>query len=113
VAEAVAAFNVSPKLAGFAAVLDFARRINPAALTALAGTGKAVFKFVVTSRADLAEIAALRREYRLDPVWVMPEGTTAERVLAVMREVAADVLASGWHLTSRLHVLLWGDQRGR
>jgi 7-carboxy-7-deazaguanine synthase len=112
-AAAVSAFNVSPKLAGFAAPADAARRINPAALQALAATGKAVFKFVVTGPADLAEIDHLQAELELDPVWVMPEGTATERVLAVMREVADDVLARGWHLTSRLHVLLWGDTRGR
>ena len=110
---AVTAFNVSPKLSGFAAPQDAARRINPRALRALAGCGKAVFKFVVTGRSDLAGIARLCGEYRLDPVWVMPEGTTPERIVTVMREVADPVLAHGWHLTSRLHVLLWGDVRGR
>jgi organic radical activating enzyme len=111
--DAVAAFNVSPKLAGFASAADAARRINPAALRALATSGKAVFKFVVADRADLAEIERLRDQYRLDPVWVMPEGTTAERILEVMRQVADPALTHGWHLTTRLHVLLWGDTRGR
>ncbi|MBX7267524.1 7-carboxy-7-deazaguanine synthase QueE [Micromonospora sp. Llam7] len=111
--EAVAAFNVSPKLDSFAAPEDAARRINPQALRVLAGCGRAAFKFVVTDRADLAEIARLCDEYRLDPVWVMPEGTTPDRIITVMREVADPVLAHGWHLTSRLHVLLWGDVRGR
>ena len=107
----VAAFNVSPKLAN-SGVAD-AERIRPAALAALRATGRAVFKFVVTSPADLDEVAALAAEHRLEPVYVMPEGTTAEVVLARLRDLAAPALARGFHLTPRLHILLWGDRRGR
>jgi organic radical activating enzyme len=109
----VSRFNVSPKLATFAAVADADRRIDPLALEALLRTGKAVFKFVVTGAADLDEVQEICADGGLSPVWVMPEGTTTERILAVMREVADPVLAPGWHLTPRLHVLLWGDTRGR
>jgi 7-carboxy-7-deazaguanine synthase len=44
---------------------------------------------------------------------VMPEGTTADVVLERGRALAEAVSARGWHLTTRLHVLLWGDERGR
>ena len=107
VAALVEQFNVSPKLANSG--VDGERRIVPSALAALAATGKAVFKFVVTGPADLDEIAALG----VEPVHVMAEGTTADAVLATTRAVADDVAARGWHLTTRLHVLLWGDERGR
>ncbi len=110
---AVDRFNVSPKLAGFAAPTDTARRIDPKALRSFAETGKAVFKFVVTGLSDLAELDRLHDELGLEPIWVMPEGTTAERIVAVARDIADEVLARGWHLTTRLHVLLWGDTRGR
>jgi 7-carboxy-7-deazaguanine synthase len=43
----------------------------------------------------------------------MPEGVTAEKILAGMRQLADEVLARGWHLTSRMHVLLWGESVGR
>jgi 7-carboxy-7-deazaguanine synthase len=107
VAAAVERFNVSPKLANSG--VDRDRAVAPDALAALAATGKAAFKFVVTGPADLDEIAALG----VEPVYVMAEGTTAEAVLATTRAVADDVAARGWHLTTRLHVLLWGDERGR
>jgi organic radical activating enzyme len=110
---ATAQFNVSPKLAGFAAPADAARRIDPEVLRAFAATGKAVFKFVVTGPADLDEVAAVQAGVGLDPVWVMPEGTDSERIVAAARALAGPVLARGWHLSSRLHVLLWGDERGR
>jgi organic radical activating enzyme len=111
--EAVARFNVSPKLASFAASGDAQRRINPGALRALVATGRAVFKFVVSNLTDLDEIAELQRRFDLRPVWVMPEGTTTERLLEVMRALADEVVSRGWHLSTRLHVMLWGDARGR
>ncbi|WP_256373261.1 hypothetical protein [Actinosynnema pretiosum] len=43
----------------------------------------------------------------------MPEGADPAVLLERTRELAAPVLARGWNLTSRLHVLLWGDVRGR
>lgn len=106
-------FNVSPKLASFVAPGDAQRRINPEALRALMATGRAVFKFVACSVTDLDEIADLQRQFNLRPVWVMPEGTTTERLLEVMRTLADEVVARGWHLSTRLHVMLWGDVRGR
>lgn len=113
-AAAVARFNVSPKLASFAGpTAASGRRINPAALDAFTASGKAVFKFVVTAPEDLDRVDELRQTFSLTPIWIMPEGTTTDAMLALMRTVADAVLAHGWNLTSRLHVLLWGDQRGR
>ena len=107
VAAGVERFNVSPKLANSG--VERATAVVPAALAALASTGKAAFKFVVTGPDDLDEIAALG----VEPVYVMAEGTTPDAVLATTRAVAEAVAARGWHLTTRLHVLLWGDERGR
>lgn len=46
-------------------------------------------------------------------VWVMPEGRTAEAVNATAQLLAEAVIACGFNLSHRLHVLLWGDERGR
>ncbi len=43
----------------------------------------------------------------------MPEGTDAATVAGRMADLADAVVARGWNLTPRLHVLLWGDERGR
>jgi hypothetical protein len=67
-----------------------------------------LFKFVVTDTADLDEIA----ELGVAPVWVMAEGTDAATLIARMQALAPAVLARGWGLTPRLHVLLWGNRRG-
>ncbi|MGH3769415.1 MAG: 7-carboxy-7-deazaguanine synthase QueE [Pseudonocardiaceae bacterium] len=111
--KVVAQFNVSPKLARFGAGMAASRRIKPDVLRAFAATGTAVFKFVVTDPAELEEIDGLARLYGLAPVWVMPEGTDAIVVTTRLRALADPSVRRGYHLTTRLHLVLWGDQRGR
>lgn len=111
VVDGVDQFNVSPKLAGSGVPAE--RALRPEALAALVESGQAVFKFVAADPADLDEVAAVTERYSLAPVWIMPAGTTPEEVLRVGRDLADPVLARGWRLTTRLHILLWGDQRGR
>lgn len=106
----VDAWNVSPKLASSGMPAE--RRLRPDALRAFVATGRAVFKFVVRAPTELDEVAALAEGHGLDPVWVMPEGTDEATVVAGLRELAPAVVARGWNLTPRLHVLVWGDRRG-
>ena len=111
VTAAVTRFNVSPKLANSGN--DLERRHRPDVLRALEATGKAAFKFVaVDAASDLDEIAAIVDECGLTDVWVMPEGTDPVTLVERSRELIDPVLARGWNLTTRLHVLLWGDRRG-
>lgn len=109
-----ARFTVSPKLSN----AEQTRPLRPIALdryATLATTGQAVFKFVATSPADLDEAARIVADFDIPAhaVWIMPEGTTPDTLLARARDLADPVLARGWNLTSRMHVLLWGDERGR
>jgi 7-carboxy-7-deazaguanine synthase len=104
-------FNVSPKLESFG--VDEGKSIVPAALQAFAACGHAAFKFVASSVGDLDRIAELADAYQLAPVWVMPEGTTAESITARTRLLADQVAARHWHFTTRLHVLAFADARGR
>ncbi|MFC5186803.1 7-carboxy-7-deazaguanine synthase QueE [Actinomadura harenae] len=105
-----ARFNASVKLASSG--VPAARRIRPEAIRALA-KARTCWKFVVNDLADLEEIADLENRFGLAPIWVMPEGTDATTILRRLHEFADPVLARGWNLTPRLHVLLWGDERGR
>jgi 7-carboxy-7-deazaguanine synthase len=107
----VDAFNVSPKLANSA--VPERRRVRPHALASFVATGRAVFKFVVTGPGDLDEVGDLVKEFGLQPVWIMPEATEPDGVLAGLRALAEPVLARGWNLGNRLHTLLWRDERGR
>lgn len=109
--QLVRQWNVSPKLAN--SCIPFDKRIRAEALAALTATGRAVFKFVVTQPADLDEVGNLVDAYGLENVWIMPEGTDPMTMLERAQQLVDPVLAHGWNLTLRLHILLWGDQRGR
>lgn len=106
-----ARFNVSPKLAN--AGMPHRRRIRPGVLRALAHSGNAIFKFVIEHSKELEEVANLVEQCRLAPVWIMPQGTSAEEILTRQTALADEVIRRGWNLSTRLQVLLWGDQRGR
>ena len=104
-------WNVSPKLANSGNKLD--RRYKPDVLRAFQATGRAAFKFVVAEAADLDEVAAITSECALSNVWLMPEGVDADTINARLRWLAPEAIARGWNVTTRLHILLWGDERGR
>lgn len=104
-------WNVSPKLANSGVSLR--QRIRPDALAGLLATGAAVFKFVVTQVGELDEVADIVNAHQLRPVWIMPEGRDTPTIVDGARRLADGVLERGWNLSPRLHVLLWGDERGR
>jgi 7-carboxy-7-deazaguanine synthase len=111
VAELVGQFNVSPKVHGSG--VPAALALRPRALAAFLATGKSVFKFVASSAAELDDIGAVVADCGLAPVMIMPAGTEADEMIRVARDLADPVLARGWDLTIRLHVLLWGNERAR
>jgi 7-carboxy-7-deazaguanine synthase len=80
----------------------------------LSGARSAQFKFVVTCDADIGEVQAMVDEHRLHPehVWLMPEGRTAEEVMAKARWVVEACRERGFNLSMRVHTLLWGAKRG-
>ncbi|HSH61162.1 MAG TPA: 7-carboxy-7-deazaguanine synthase QueE [Acidimicrobiales bacterium] len=104
-------YNVSPKLANSGNRQS--RPYRPDVLRSFQASGRAVFKFVARAPSDLLEVESMVAQCGLDPVYVMPEGTDAQTVTVRMQELAGPVLTRGWVLTPRLHILLWGDERGR
>lgn len=103
-------WNVSPKLANSGNPL--ARRYKPDVLRAFASTERAIFKFVVCEPSDLDEVAGIVDECGLTDIWIMPEGTDAVTLERRSAGLADQVIKRGWNLTTRLHILLWGDRRG-
>jgi 7-cyano-7-deazaguanosine (preQ0) biosynthesis protein QueE len=103
-------WNVSPKLANSGNPL--ARRYKPDVLRAFEATGRAAFKFVVCEPSDLDEADAMVQECGLTDVWIMPEGTDAATLERRSAALADDVVKRGWNLSTRLHILLWGNRRG-
>lgn len=106
-------FNVSPKLASSG--VDADRAIRPDVLDWYVAEGSACFKFVAADLDALEEVDRVVAAVGIPPgmVWVMPEGRDAGTVNAGARLLAEGVIARGYNLSHRLHVLLWGDERGR
>lgn len=109
----------SPKLA-HSGVAEYVRLV-PEALQQMAALG-AVFKFVLQAGPDsnvsgqITEVKGiLQAAGNPSParVWVQPEGITPLLQIGQAQRLAAPVLAQGWNLGMRQHVLLWGDERGR
>lgn len=113
--------SVSPKII----TADPAKkRIKPKALTAWADLARSTlgqphdtqvaFKFVCAKATDVSTVGSLVQEYGIprQAVWIMPEGTTVEAVLEHQRALAPAVINAGYRLTTRLHTLLWHDERG-
>jgi 7-carboxy-7-deazaguanine synthase len=107
-------FNVSPKLSHSGNERSVA--YQPSVLRVYAADERTMFKFVCKSEADLDEVQHWYvDELNLDPrtIYIMPEGITPEAVLEGGRNLVDQVVARGWNFTTRLHTLLWGDERGR
>ena len=106
-------WNVSPKLRTSGNALE--SREIPLALEAFAQIPKAYFKFVVTGETDIDEVCALRDRYKLtsDRVLLMPEGRTPEALAKKSSWLPEACVKHGFRFTTRLHILLWGDERGR
>lgn len=109
----VTRFNVSPKLA-HAGDLE-AKRVNGSALHALHCTERAAFKFVCATPEDVDEVALLAVAHRIPPdlVWIMPEGTDPDQLRDRLTVLAEPAIAAGFNLTTRLHITVWGTEKGR
>jgi 7-carboxy-7-deazaguanine synthase len=103
-------WNVSPKLTNSGNPL--ARRYKPDVLRAFEATERAVFKFVACEPSDLDEVSTMVDECGLTNIWIMPEGTDAATLERRSSALADDVVKRGWNLSTRLHILIWGDRRG-
>lgn len=106
-------WNVSPKLANSGNPPD--RREEPVALTAFQELPNAYFKFVVAEPGDVDEVRRLRDRYQLpgQRVILMPEGRTYEALNSRSGWVSEACVREGFRFSTRLHILLWGDERGR
>jgi len=107
-------WNVSAKLESSGNRKPSARlRTGP--LTWFAASPRAFFKFVVITLDDLAEIESIVRTYGIprERVMVMPEGTHPDEIAGKSRWLVPAAQARGFRFSTRLHVLLWGAERGR
>ena len=111
--EAVTQWNVSPKLHNSGN--QPGHREVPQALKIFRDLDTAYFKFVIVQPGDVEEVLGLVARYGIPPhrVLLMPEGVAPQTVEERGRWVAQACADHGFRFTTRLHILLWGDQRGR
>lgn len=112
--DTVDRWNVSPKLE-HSGVTE-ARAWRPDVLNAIAYTGHAALKVVCQTPADVRRVSELLElhsiAFRPEEVWIMPEGISERTVRGHQEQIADETLAQGFNLTTRLHVLTWGNKRG-
>jgi organic radical activating enzyme len=106
-------WNLSPKLgnAGPSAAREPALDVCRVFLA----TERAFLKFVVSEPSDLKEVdewVALL-SWPQTHVILMPEGRSAAELTERSLWVAEAAMRRGQRFSTRLHVLLWGDERGR
>lgn len=93
-----------------------ALRWQPAVVRAWLDAYPYQLKFVVARADDVAEIdsmlAALEREVPRHRVLLMPEGTTVESIRTKSAWLAELCKARGYRYAHRLHLELYGNQRG-
>lgn len=74
---------------------------------------RAYMKFVCRNEDDLEEVSRMVGDFPRNRIWIMPEGTQPDDVIKHQRAIAEGVIARGWNLTTRLHTLIWGNERQR
>jgi 7-carboxy-7-deazaguanine synthase len=115
--------SISPKLAnstphlregGRWAAQHERLRYQPDVLRQLMERYEYQLKFVVSEREDLAEIERMAEETKADPtrLILMPEGTDTATIRQRAQWVAEICKQEGFRYGPRLHIDIWGDQRG-
>ncbi len=106
-------WNVSPKISNSRIDLDI--RFNETVLKEFVGLRNSYFKFVIQKEKDICEVSELVQYLKIprERIFLMPEGNTAAKVHQVTEWLAPLCVKRGFRLSTRLHILLWGDKRGR
>lgn len=103
-------YNVSPKLSQF----NENNEIDYRVLYYFLMTFPATFKFVVKDLIDLEEVKEIVKKASIKPelVYLMPWGKTREEQIKLMPIVVEMCKETGFKLSPRLHVLIWGNEKG-
>lgn len=75
--------------------------------------GFCIFKFIIKSTLDLNEVEALVNKYNIDKnrVYVGLEGFTLQSQL--QPALVDEIVKKGFNFSPRLHIMLWGAERGK
>jgi organic radical activating enzyme len=110
--ESISQINVSPKLENSGVSRE--DRWKADVLSSLAFTGKADFKFVISTPEDFTEVSSLVKDSGIprDHVFLMAKAATAEELERNQGFVSRLALDHGFHYSDRLHLRLFGSGRG-
>ncbi|MDJ0641516.1 MAG: 7-carboxy-7-deazaguanine synthase QueE [Erythrobacter sp.] len=105
-------YNVSPKLAHSGNDVELA--LIPERLDFYASDPRAFFKFVIAEPEDVDEVLDLQRRHMIRPdrVFLMAEGITSEALRTRQKWLSDLCLRHGFRFSDRLHIHLYGDERG-
>ncbi len=112
-------WNLSPKLSSSKQKTEIHDRTRLQSLAQWAtyaqGRSNVMFKFVMTGPSDFAEILELVKTFRIsrDQVYLMAEGqSSSTQKIENVAWIIDLCKKEGFQYSPRLHVILWGDQRG-
>ena len=108
----VSQWNVSPKLENSGNPVGRRRLDEP--LEWFAASDNAWFKFVVETPTDLEEVDCLLARLKVpsERVILMPQGTSPEALRERSAWLAPLCSDRGYRFSTRMHILIWGDERG-
>jgi 7-carboxy-7-deazaguanine synthase len=105
----ISKFNwvVSPKLS------NSNQKLNEQAMTFWVNQSFCIFKFIVNSLDDLDEAEQVINKFAIiqQKVYIGLEGTTLQS--QIRPDMIEEVIRRGFNYSPRLHVVLWGNERGR
>ncbi|MBZ0266229.1 7-carboxy-7-deazaguanine synthase QueE [bacterium] len=105
-------WNCSPKLSNNK--LTRSKRVNESAVQTIAEDNNCDFKFVVRSEQDIEEIIETYGSLlQNSPVWLMPEGIRRDDQLRSMEKISELCMNYGFRLSSRVHTIIWDNQKGK
>jgi 7-carboxy-7-deazaguanine synthase len=106
-------WSVSPKLQNSGNSQSL--REVPECYKLFAGMTSSHFKYVIQREEDFKEMQTLADKYDLVPerIVLMPEAQNKENLLDRSRWLVELCKAYGYIFSTRLHILLWGNERGK
>lgn len=108
-------FNVSPKLSSSGVARDRAWVDEVIRQFIDVQYARTIFKFVVADQRDWSDVLDFQAVYRPDraSVWIMPLTPFNDVARpAAPEHIAQWAIDEGYNVSSRLHVQLWGNERG-
>jgi len=106
-------WSVSPKLENSGNLLS--SREVPEGYRFFCELSSSHFKYVIQNEDDFAEVQSIVQKYNLpaERIVLMPEAKDKETLVKKSRWLVELCKAQGYLFSTRLHILLWGNERGK